>query len=47
MTFLSEVPDQDVRKHGPVKGIVRWTQEQIVQDFVEDSIVGILRRSSW
>jgi hypothetical protein len=29
------VPDQDVRKQGPVKDILKWTQEQIVQDFVE------------
>ncbi len=33
-TTQFEVPDQNVRKHGPVKDIVKWTQEQIVQDFV-------------
>ena len=34
-TTQFEVPDQDVRKHGPVKDIVRWTQDQIVEDFIK------------
>jgi hypothetical protein len=33
-TTQFEVPDQDVRKHGPVKDIVKWTQEEVVQDFI-------------
>ncbi len=30
-----EVPDQDVCKRGPVTDILKWTQEQIVEDFTQ------------